>query len=94
MNNLVWSNRFVRAVKKASKNNPMLLDKIYETTKLLEENIFHTLLHTHKLQGNFSDNWACTVSYDHRIVFSIEKNEKSKETDILLLSFGTHDEVY
>ena len=36
--------------------------------------------------------WACSAGYDLRIVFEIAK--RNDEEVILLVSVGTHDEVY
>jgi len=48
-------------------------------------------LHTHKLKGELSGVWACTVDYDNRILFELVKN--SEEEEIFLLTLGSHDEV-
>jgi len=94
MNNLVWTKGFYRKVKKILKQHPELISRIDETFEYLEENVFHPILHSHKLKGNLSGSWACFVNYDYRIIFEITENEDTGESEILLLSFGTHDDVY
>jgi addiction module RelE/StbE family toxin len=94
MNQLTWTNRFTRAVKRSIKRNPDLGSKIDFAFKLLEENINHPLLHTHKLKGELEGSYACTVDYDYRMIFDILSNASVGLTEILLLSFGTHKEVY
>lgn len=54
--------------------------------------MFSSSLKTHKLKGEFEGYWSCSVTYDIRIIFKIVKDES--EDAILLLSIGTHDEVY
>ncbi len=52
------------------------------------------VLRTHKLKGELSSTWACTVEYDCRIVFEFVKSPVTGEEEILLIDIGTHDEVY
>lgn len=52
------------------------------------------MLHSHKLKGELAGAWACTVDYDNRILFEFAQNPESGEEEILLLTMGTHDEVY
>jgi mRNA-degrading endonuclease YafQ of YafQ-DinJ toxin-antitoxin module len=52
----------------------------------------HPSLRTHKLRGPLAGCWACSAGYDLRIVFEYTPHD-GKEA-ILLLAFGTHDEVY
>jgi addiction module RelE/StbE family toxin len=94
MNNVVWSNRFIRIIKKNLKRNPDLRDKIINTLHLIEDDVFHPSLHTHKLKGKYIGSWACSVDFSYRIIFDIIIDDKSGINEILLLSFGSHDEVY
>jgi mRNA-degrading endonuclease YafQ of YafQ-DinJ toxin-antitoxin module len=50
------------------------------------------LLVTHKLSGDLAGVWACSAGYDLRIVFEFVDQEGTEA--ILLLTVGTHDEVY
>lgn len=94
MNNLLWSSRFTKAVKKVIKRRPDLITKIELTLQKLEINIYEPSLFTHKLKGQFEGSWSCSVEYDYRIIFDILKDDKSGLVEILLLSIGTHDQVY
>jgi mRNA-degrading endonuclease YafQ of YafQ-DinJ toxin-antitoxin module len=60
---------------------------------LLADEPFAPLLRTHKLKGKLSGVWACSVGYEHRLVFEFIKSA-GKEDDILLIEIGTHEEVY
>jgi addiction module RelE/StbE family toxin len=91
---LVWSSSFVRALKRKTRRNSDLRDRIEETLRRLAEDPFHPSLRTHKLTGQLSGTWACRVSYDIRILFEFVQNPESGEKEILLLTVGTHDEVY
>ena len=52
----------------------------------------HPSLRTHKLRGALTECWACRGGYDLRIVFEYVQHEGSEA--ILLLSLGTHNQVY
>jgi mRNA-degrading endonuclease YafQ of YafQ-DinJ toxin-antitoxin module len=58
----------------------------------LAEDAFHPALRTHKLKGELAGSWACSAGYDVRIIFDFVQHEDSEA--ILLLTLGTHDEVY
>jgi mRNA-degrading endonuclease YafQ of YafQ-DinJ toxin-antitoxin module len=59
--------------------------------------MFAPSLRTHKLHGDLQGCWACSVNYSVRIVFEVGSPEQingmTAET-LLLLTVGTHDEVY
>jgi mRNA interferase YafQ len=89
---LILSKSFVRDAKRLLRRNPQLSKGIKETLNLLEVDIFHPYLSTHKLKGSLKHCWSCSVAYDVRIVFEIVRAEN--EEAILLQTIGTHDEVY
>jgi addiction module RelE/StbE family toxin len=91
---LVWSTAFVRAFKRAAKRSPELRERTERALHLLAEDPFHPALHSHKLKGELSGAWACAVDYDNRILFELVRGPESDEEEILLLTIGTHDEVY
>jgi len=91
---LVWSVAFVRAFKRAVRRQPELRAKVERSLQRLAEDPFHPTLHSHKLKGKLAGAWACTVDYDNRLLFEFVLNPESGEEEILLLTMGTHDEVY
>lgn len=94
MRSLVWSAAFVRAFKRVVRRQPELRLKIERTLHQLAEDPFHPSLHTHKLKGELAGAWACTTDYDNRILFDFVQHPESGEEEILLLTMGTHKEVY
>lgn len=94
MTTLVWSESFVRAFKRIARKDPQLTSKAKKTLDLLSKDCSHPALRTHKLKGKLAGSWACSVDYDTRIVFDFTKNPNSQEEEILLLTVGSHDEVY
>lgn len=89
---LIQSPAFVRAAKRFIKKHPHTGDAIRETIMLLAEDAFSPKLRTHKLKGSLRDCWASSVGQDLRVVFEFVQQDGTEA--ILLLSIGTHDEVY
>ena len=94
MRTLVWSATFARAFKRMSRHQRQLTARTERALKQLAEDPFHSSLRTHKLKGKLAGSWACTVDYDNRIVFEFAQDPLSGEEEILLLTVGTHEEVY
>lgn len=94
MYTLSWSNGFRRGVKKATRNDPVLQEKIFSVLDKLSIEPFDPELKTHKLHGKLVGLWACQVEYDCRIVFAFEKEPGNKKDLIVLVDIGKHDEVY
>jgi mRNA interferase YafQ len=89
---LLRSAAFVRAAKRIVKKSPEVGPILHATLELLAEDAFSPSLKTHKLKGDLAGSWACSAGYDLRIVFDFVQHEEAEA--ILLLSVGTHDEVY
>lgn len=94
MTTLLWSSSFVLSLKRKTRRQPGLRDRVEQTLRRLSEDPFHPLLHTHKLTGQLSGTWACNVGYDVQILFEFVQNPESGEEEIFLLTVGSHDEVY
>ena len=62
------------------------------TLERLSGDVFNPLLRSHKLKGALRGKWAATVDYDLRVVFTFVEHEG--EEAILLLTLGSHAEVY
>ena len=93
MNRLLQrSTAFTRAAKRLFKKQPHVDESLRITLKLLAEDAFHPELKTHKLKGDLQGCWACSAGYDLRIVFEFVPHEGAEA--VLLLSVGTHDEVF
>lgn len=89
---LLRSTAFIRAARKLVKRNPPIASDLRSTLTLLSDDPFHPSLRTHKLKGQLSNSWACSVTYEIRIVFTFVEFEGQEA--ILLESVGTHEEVY
>jgi addiction module RelE/StbE family toxin len=89
---LIRSSAFVRAAKRLLEKQPNLENAFYQALTLLAEDAFNPKLRTHKLKGKLQGSWACSAGYDLRIVFDIVHHDGSEA--ILLLTVGSHEEVY
>lgn len=89
---LLFSPTFMRESKRLFRRNLRLGPIVEAVLKTLESNVFAPNLKTHKLKGKFEGYWSCSVEYDVRIIFKIVKADN--ENAVLLLSIGTHDDVY
>lgn len=89
---LVRSAAYIRAARRYLKSQPQAVDALEATLLLLSEDAFDPRLKTHKLKGDLNNVWACSAGYDLRILFDLIQHEGREA--ILLLTMGTHDEVY
>jgi addiction module RelE/StbE family toxin len=89
---LVRTSAFARALRRYLKKNPQSATDVEATLALLAEDAFDPRLKTHKLKGDFDGTWACSVGYDLRLLFEFVQQAGAEA--ILLLTIGTHDEVY
>jgi len=91
---IVWTSAFTRSFRKVVRSRPDLRSVIEAVLRQLTEDPFHPTLHSHKLKGPLRGVWACTVEYDFRILFEFIQETEAGDEVILLLTIGTHDEVY
>ena len=94
MRKVIWEEGFRRALKRYLKKQPMLQAKVVTALQSLAENPFDTSLKTHKLKGDLTGLWACTVEYDCRIIFRFQEIEGEPESAIMAIDIGSHDDVY
>ena len=90
MINLIWDNGFKRKLKKYLKKHPELKSLIKEKLDLFCREPFAIELKNHKLSGKLKDFRAIVIEDDCRIVIKMV----DKDTSALLISIGSHDEVY
>ncbi len=89
---LIRTTRFVRAMRRYLKKHRHAEPDVRETLAMLAADTFDPRLKTHKLTGELDEVWACSAGYDLRILFEFVQHEGAEA--ILLLTMGTHDEVY
>jgi addiction module RelE/StbE family toxin len=84
----VRTSQFERALKSFLKKHPELREIVLEKLTLLQNNPGDPRLKTHELKGRLRGILAASLTFDYRVVFSIEGDS------ICLLNIGSHDEVY
>ena len=89
MTRVTWDQGFKKIYQKKVKNNAELKKKFWKAMGLFSENPFNPRLRTHKLTGKLEGLWACSVTYDYRIIFRFLSKD-----EVLLIDIGGHDEVY
>lgn len=81
---------YERVEKKFFKKHRDLMPKYAKILKQLEMNPFESTLKTHKLKGELDKYFACSLTYEYRIILTI----RIVEDEIILMDIGSHDEVY
>ena len=89
---LLRSSAFARRAKNVLKKHPQWSADLQSTLDMLATDCFHPRLKTHKLKAELEGSWACSAGYDLRIAFKFVEYEGAEA--ILLLTIGTHEEVY
>ena len=89
---LLRATAFIRALRRFLKRRPQLAAEVEATLQMLSEDAFDPRLKTHKLSGDLEGVWACSAGHNLRILFEFVEHEGAEA--ILLLTVGTHDEVY
>lgn len=89
---LIRTGAFIRAARRHRKKHPQSDALVEAALELLAADAFDARLKTHTLKGDLDGIWVCSAGYDSRILFEFAQQEGREA--ILLLSLGTHDEVY
>jgi len=89
---LIRTTAFVRAMRRFLKKRRRVTVDVQATLDMIAVDAFDPRLKTHKLTGDLDNVWACSAGFDLRILFEFVEHEGAEA--ILLLTIGTHDEVY
>ena len=94
---LIKSSHFAKKAAKFLKMHPELILTFKQKLIDLSNDPLTPHLKTHRLKGQLSGSYSCSLTYEHRIIFKIFNNYNINgeiENVILLETIGTHDEVY
>jgi mRNA interferase YafQ len=91
---LITTPKFNRSLRKFTKRNSELRERVQKTLEQMTDDVFAANLDTHKLGGSLDGINACSCGYDCRVLFSIEQDPETESEVIVLLDVGTHDDVY
>ena len=90
MAEIIYTDSYLKRVKKFIKKHPELISQYEKTLKLLELNPNHPSLRLHKLHGKLSELYAVSINitYQISIYFLIDKDK------IIPVDIGSHEDVY
>ncbi|OGU77140.1 MAG: plasmid stabilization protein [Ignavibacteria bacterium RBG_16_34_14] len=89
MAEIIYTDSYLRRVKKFIKKHPELISQYEKTLKLLEMNPTHPSLRLHKLSGKLSELHSVSINISYRISVYFLINEDK----IIPVDIGSHDEV-
>jgi addiction module RelE/StbE family toxin len=85
----VWDQGFKRSYRKRIHKHAHLKRQFREKMALFLKEPFDSQLRTHKLSGKLKGTWAFSINDGYRVLFEFIDDDK-----VLLIDFGTHDDVY
>ncbi len=68
---LIKSSHFSKKASKLLKSHPKFISIFQQTLTALSENPFSNQLRTHRLRGQLEGSFACSLTYEFRIIFKI-----------------------
>lgn len=89
---ILQSKKFKRKIAKLISSNSQLQEKLFDVYQMMAADLNNPKLKTHKLKGELEEYWACSLTYNIRIIFTFTTHEGEKIIE--LLTVGGHDEVY
>jgi mRNA-degrading endonuclease YafQ of YafQ-DinJ toxin-antitoxin module len=87
---IITTEYFLRRARKFLRKHPDLRGRFVQIVGDLKADPFAPHLAYHHLGGKLKDVQAVSITYDHRIILTIEITER----EIILLDIGSYDEVY
>ena len=87
---LIFTESYEKIEKRFLKRHLDLLERYHKTLAILEQDPFHPSLRLHALEGRLAGLHAVSISLQYRIALELELREQ----EIILVSVGSHGEVY
>lgn len=87
---LIFTDSYEKVERRFLKRHPDLLDRYHKTLAIMEQDPFHPSLRLHALEGRLSGLHAVSINLQYRITLELELRER----EIILVSVGSHGEVY
>ena len=81
---------YSKVERKFFKKHQNLLDRYASVLNKLQIDPFEPSLKTHKLKGELEKFYACSLTYEYRIILTI----KIVDDEVILMNIGSHDDVY
>lgn len=87
---LIFTESYEKIERRFLKRHPDLIERYQKTLAVLEQNPLHPSLRMHALAGRLTGLHAVSINLHYRITLELELREQ----EIILVSVGTHGEVY
>jgi mRNA-degrading endonuclease YafQ of YafQ-DinJ toxin-antitoxin module len=87
---LIFTESYEKIEGRFLKRHPDLIERYHRTLTLIELDPFHSSLRLHALQGRLAGLHAVSINLQYRITLKLELHEE----EIILVSVGSHGEVY
>jgi len=87
---LLFPDAYRKAELRFLKRHPDLKARYRKTLEMLGQDPFHPSLRLHPLKGHLAGLHSAALSLQYRITLELEIRER----EIVLVSIGSHDEVY
>jgi mRNA-degrading endonuclease YafQ of YafQ-DinJ toxin-antitoxin module len=87
---LIFTESYEKVERRFLKRHPDLLDRYHKTLAILEQDPFHPSLRLYALEGRLAGLHAVSINLQYRITLELELREQ----EIILVSVGSHGEVY
>lgn len=87
---LIFTENYEKIERRFLKRHPDLNSRYHKTLALLEQDPFHPSLRLHALEGRLTGLHAVSINLHYRITLELELREQ----EIILVSVGSHGEVY
>ena len=87
---LIFPARYERNERRFLRRHPDLQSRYHRTLLLLKEDPFHPSLRLYALRGRLTGLHSVSINLQYRITLELE----IREEEIILVSVGSHGEVY
>jgi len=87
---LIFTASYEKIEKRFLKRHPDLLERYHKTLAILERDPFHPSLRLHALEDRLAGLHAVSINLQYRVTLELELREQ----EIILVSVGSHGEVY
>ncbi|MCL4377060.1 MAG: type II toxin-antitoxin system RelE/ParE family toxin [Actinobacteria bacterium] len=90
MARIIYTESYLRRVKKFIRLHPDIISQYKKTLELLEVNPFHPSLRLHKLKGKLEKLCSISINISYRICVDFIIDEDK----IILIDIGKHEDIY
>jgi mRNA-degrading endonuclease YafQ of YafQ-DinJ toxin-antitoxin module len=87
---LIFTESYEKIEIRFLKRHPDLIERYRKTLAILEQDPFHPSLRLHALEGRFAGLHAVSINLQYRITLELELRDQ----EIILVSVGSHGEIY